>query len=129
MDVPGGAIIFASVNGIHLEQPSETQKKHVQKADREALVPREDEWTTAALREKDSDDGGDGIRRPPKSIFRRNRVKGPNPLSRLPKKKKAQGAIVAGGAPLVAENGTQEKKRRQRRRREGDGGGSAATID
>ena len=126
-ELPGGAVIFASVNGIHLEQPSAAQKEHVQRADREALMPGAVERHSAALKELDGEErsergtGGRGI-------FRRNIAKGPNPLSRKPKKTRTDAGPAAGGEAGggggSGDDSKGEKRRRQRRKREaGDDGG------
>ncbi|KAL4444025.1 hypothetical protein ABPG75_011762 [Micractinium tetrahymenae] len=111
MAVPGGAVLFASVNGVHLEQPSELQKQAVAQEDRKHMAPSEAELQTAALQEVAA------AQQPrDRPSLRRKKAKGPNPLSALPKKKKQAAAAGAGG------RGGQQQ--RQQQAGGGSGGGS-----
>lgn len=127
MSVPGGAVIFATVNGIHLEQPSDAQKQHVQKADRAQQGPGEVEKRSEIMQKLTVDEDEEAERE--KSLFRRNRAKGPNPLSRMPSKKKKGGPSGEGTSAAqhdAAGDQAGNKGKRQRRRRpggEGAGGG------
>ena len=128
MSMPGGAVMFATVNGVSLETPSETQKKHAQfkgeAKERRSILPLK----RKAEEGSGDDDEESGERRRSegeKSAFRRQKAKGPNPLS-IKKKKKA--APSGGNAPSQAEqqqDQEQNKAKRQRRRRGGDEGGGS----
>jgi U3 small nucleolar RNA-associated protein 23 len=73
------------------------------------------------------------LSRPPpeKSIFRRNRAKGPNPLSvRKKKQKAAAGAGAAAGKLSVEEEATKKAKRKRiRKRKAGDSKAAAQAVD
>lgn len=129
MAVPGGAVLFASVNGVHLEQPSALQKQAVAQEEQKHMAPSQAELQTAAL--QDVAAAGQPRDRPP---LRRKRAKGPNPLSALPKKKKKgaggsgeqqqrQGPAGAGGG----EGEQQAGKRKRQRRRGGRAAGEASS--
>jgi hypothetical protein len=120
METPGGATVFASVNGIHIEQPSEAQRKVVHK--RESAVQLPGEVETKILQGVE-DDSEDEAKRRERSIFKRKKTKGPNPLSIKKKTIKKETSSGVG----TDEKG-REKKKRQRRRSDnktsaGAGGG------
>ncbi|KAJ9530030.1 hypothetical protein QJQ45_023316 [Haematococcus lacustris] len=113
--VPGCPLIFATVNGIHLEEPQglSLTTAHQESEAHQALPAHE--RCSQALQDLDS------LRRRPatKSIFRRNKAKGPNPLSVRKKATKLAPPAHATKAPLEASDG-------QPRRKEGQGPASAA---
>ncbi|PRW50990.1 rRNA-processing UTP23-like protein [Chlorella sorokiniana] len=141
MAVPGGAVLFASVNGVHLETPSELQKQAAKQEERRHMAPSETELKSAALAEVAA-----AQQQRARPQLRRKKAKGPNPLAvQKPKKvKKAQAAGGGGGgggsepkqqqqqeaAAAGAAGGEQAaaKKKRQRRRGKGaaEGGGGGA---
>jgi len=131
LNLPGGAVLFTSVNGIHIENPSEAQKRHVQAKEVTGvgLLPLstkkkvEKAGSGGSGDEEDSSDGEEEEqRRPPTGgKFKRNIAKGPNPLSMQKKKKKK---VDAAGIPsglsreaAVAGEEREPKAKRQRRRR------------
>ena len=125
-NMPGGAVLFTSVNGIHIENPSEAQKRHVQAKEVTGvgfLPPKsvkkvKKDGSGGSDDEDESSSGDEAKERRPLTggKFRRNMAKGPNPLSMQKKKKKT---IEKEGGPKQAagEGGEQPKAKRQRRRR------------
>lgn len=84
----GCALLFASVNGVHLEAPSERQVKEVEKKAKSHLGPGRVELKDKALQELKAEE--EAARPKERSIFKKTKAKGPNPLSRLPKRKSLQ---------------------------------------
>ena len=119
-NVPGGAVLFATVNGIQMEMPSEKQKRQMM----ESAEARQVQMGEMERRMMDGGSAGSGGHGGGGSggLFRRKRAKGPNPLSR--RKKKAGGG--GGGRHQGRAEGAGEdkvKRKRQRRSREGGGEG------
>mmetsp|Transcript_16741 Transcript_16741/g.50023 ORF Transcript_16741/g.50023 Transcript_16741/m.50023 type:complete len:248 (+) Transcript_16741:225-968(+) len=109
--IPGAALIFASVNGLHLEAPSAEQMADARAAvaGHMAVKPleRQSEALAGPLAEAHA--------RKERTIFKRHKAKGPNPLSvRKPKKETKP---MQGGGPAA----DQHRKRARRRK-----GGTAA---
>lgn len=78
---PAGAIIFATVNGIQMEMPSEKQKNLVSKSVQEKLMPGILEIQSnmvSPLEDKTAHQS-----------FRKKKAKGPNPLSMKKASKRA----------------------------------------
>lgn len=98
---PGMPLIFATVNGIHLSDPSETSKDSVHKTRAVEAVP-EHELRSEALRDLPQLHAHKGGAK-----FRRNKAKGPNPLA---VKKRQKKGLQVGQA-------TGEKRKRVRRRK------------
>lgn len=108
--IPGAALIFASVNGLHLEAPSAQQvadaraavaaQLGVQPAERksEALAAPLAAAAVAAHNERSS--------------FKRHKAKGPNPLSVKKGSKKTGGPL-----PASSSAGTGSSKKRARRKK------------
>lgn len=120
MDMPGGAVLFSSVNGVTLEDPSDVQKKHALNKGEALQRP-----STVGLKRKpeegSEEDGEERQRARDTVAFRRQKAKGPNPLSIRKKKKDVQGS-KAGAAVQGGEQPEQPKTKRQRRRRGGEEG-------
>lgn len=104
MSHTGCAVIFASVNGIHLETPSEHQKRIALEAERAQRRARQGE-VGADVEKKEGDKERMGV-------FRRKKAKGPNPLSMKKKKKVAE----IGGSNMAGSEDTKKKKRRRKRK-------------
>ena len=132
--MPGGAVLFASVNGLHLETPSEAQKKHLQakektlsKRDGRVKLPK-------AAGGSDAEEGGGGEDadeeewQRERAIFRRQKAKGPNPLSIKKKSKKPQQQQTLPPPPhqQQQEEGQAKARRQRRRRPAGEGGGGSS---
>lgn len=115
---PGGAVIFASVNGLHLEAPSDAQRKHVQAGETVGAAGLPGMRPGAG---SDSDEEGGRHQTRDRPVFRRNKAKGPNPLS-IRKKAKRPAEGGGGGGGGSGGEGEQQKRKRQRRKRAEDGG-------
>ncbi len=106
--VPGLPVLFATVNGIHLETPSEMTKVAAKKTQHEVMELPEHERTSKAL--KDLEEIRPQLRTNVK--FRKNRAKGPNPLASKKKiNKKPQGDSSRGGQ----EHASKRKRSRNRK--------------
>lgn len=135
MAVAGGAVLYASVNGVHLEAPSATQKEAVAQEEQQHLLPSQAELLAPVLQELAEDQQAQHAQHAQqrdRPQLRHKRAKGPNPLAALPKKKKkAAGGAAAGGGQEVAAGasgaggGREEQggKRKRQRGRSGKGGG------
>ena len=95
MATEGGANMFVSVNGLHLEAPSEMQRRQAEKDERARMAPGRVERSSRALRELAEPEEGAGA--PARAPFKRKTAKGPNPLAMRPKKRAAAGG-AGGGA-------------------------------
>lgn len=108
-EAPGVPRVFMTVNGFHLERPPEKTRGEVVEEEQHNLVLPAHELKTAALKDlpglKPKDDSY--------KKFRRNKAKGPNPLS--VKKKK----LKATGEPADASQTKASGKRRRRKKVEG----------
>lgn len=114
MAMPGGAVAFVSVNGLHLETPSEAQKSHAKKADDARMAPGRVERRSSALRElTEGADKEEGVAEG--QVFKRKKAKGPNPLAAKPKQRKTP--AVAPAPPPAAGGEVSGKPKRQRKRR------------
>ncbi len=140
VNMPGGAVLFTSVNGVHIENPSESQKRHVQAKEVTGvgmLPPVHKKKVMKDGSEGSGEEGGsssedEGQQRRPVlgGKFRRNIAKGPNPLSIQKKKKKVADNTSSGGGIAVANDAAgintveekEQKAKRQRRRRPSGGG-------
>ena len=134
INLPGGAVLFTSVNGIHIENPSEAQKRHVQAKEVTGvgLLPQQVKKKVHKDGSGGSEDGSgssseDEDEKQQRPLtggkFRRNKAKGPNPLS-IQKRKKVNTAAPPS-APKEGDEGKEPKQKRQRRRQtSGDDGGS-----
>lgn len=113
-DVPGGAVIFMSGNGIHLEQPSRLQQQAADQEGQQQAGVSAQELQSGALKDLAE------LQKEPKqkSLFRRNRAKGPNPLSMRKAKRKAS-HTTQQAAP-------ETEPHRKRRRRKGNAEAPAA---
>lgn len=99
--------MFATVNGIQMDMPSEKQKSHVMKSIEQRMMP--------GILEKRSNMIGDDENNSRSLSHRRKRgPKGPNPLSMKPKQKKEAVSENAG------EPASQGKKKRVRKSRAHD---------
>lgn len=104
---PGGAVLFATVNGIQMDMPSEKQKSHVMKSVEQRMMP--------GILEKRTNMVGDDNSNSRNMSHRRKRgPKGPNPLSMKPKQKKEAVPEIAG------EPASHGKKKRVRKSRAHD---------
>ena len=83
MSLPGGAVMFATVNGVQLEMPSDRQKLHVLKTGQEKMKPGVLERQGNLIARTDGSDKSG-------SKFRHKKTKGPNPLSIKRKKAKPE---------------------------------------
>jgi U3 small nucleolar RNA-associated protein 23 len=135
----GGAVIFASPNGIHLEAPSELQKRLVHRKEQRQLGTTTVDRMSKSLADLKQEELAERPRE--RSIFKRNRAKGPNPLSRQSKKKKIAGEGVIGiengdkktGIAGEGERsgGQPQKRKRKRMRHKGhsdDNGNDVSNI-
>ena len=96
---PAGAVLFATVNGIQMEMPSEKQKSHVVQQVQRKMMPGEVERQSNMV-------ASDNDRRPSSTGYRSiKRAKGPNPLSMKPKKDR-----MASGHAHEHDDGTTKKK-------------------
>jgi len=125
-DVPGAPLLFVSINGMHLEQPSDAAKA--------AAAPATDAGGSAVpVYERASAPLADLDAITPKlrtsAKFRRNKAKGPNPLAarkKVEKKATAKPAAAAAAAAGAAGGNSCAAKRKRRRKRgggDGKGGG------
>ena len=121
-NVPGGAVLFATVNGIQMEMPSEKQKRQMMKS-AEARQVQMGEMERRMMDGGGGASAGSGGHGSGGGMFRRKKARGgPNPLSVMKKKKVDGGAGGGGGASGGASGGAGEdkvKRRRQRKSREG----------
>ncbi|KAI7846463.1 hypothetical protein COHA_000072 [Chlorella ohadii] len=117
MAVPGGAVLFASVNGVHLETPSELQKQAAKQEEKRHMAPSETELKSAALAEVAAAQQEQRAR----PQLRRKKAKGPNPLS-VQKPKKAKKAAAGTGAGGGASGGGEPKQQKQAAAAGGEGG-------
>jgi U3 small nucleolar RNA-associated protein 23 len=101
---PGGAVLFATVNGIQMDMPSEKQKSLVMKSVEQRMMP--------GILEKRSNMIGDDDNSRSTSHRRKRGPKGPNPLSMKPKQKSKE---VAPERTRVPES--QDKRKRVRKSR------------
>jgi U3 small nucleolar RNA-associated protein 23 len=148
--VPGAPIVFASVNGVHLTEPSRTARILIATGTAAAQALPLHELNTEALHDlHELQQKDEGFKK-----FRRKRARGPNPLA-AKKKKKGDGAASkrgagggggggegkgkkgkkegAGGGDTAAAAGAEgaaaaEKKKRKRKRSKGGGGEGAAAA-
>ncbi|BDA48221.1 rRNA-processing protein UTP23 homolog [Coccomyxa sp. Obi] len=107
-NLPGGASVFVNVNGVQLEQPSETQKRAVKEVDDSNMRVQKHELSQQALAELAELQKGPRE----KSIFKRKKSSGPNPLS--VKKKKKRPAPVQ---PSTQQGDAEKPKRKRVRKR------------
>ncbi len=114
---PGGAVLFATVNGIQMEMPSERQKKQMMKKAEERQLHM-GEMERRLL--DDGGRGGHGGHGPREGDVRRKKAKGPNPLSI--KRRKPDGGAENRPVGQKGDEAT-AKRRRQRKSRENTGGG------
>lgn len=110
--VPGCPIVFATVNGVHLETPSELTRQLIQQVEEQQQTLQRHERRSEALK------GLEELRvKPTTSVrFRRVKAKGPNPLAskkKIAKKKKQQ--------PGGSGNGSGSKERPKPARQQGEG--------
>jgi U3 small nucleolar RNA-associated protein 23 len=144
INLPGGAVLFTSVNGIHIETPSEAQKRHVQAKEVTGVG-----FLPLSTKKKVRKDGSDGFedeegsssgeekeaqrQRPPTGgKFRRNIAKGPNPLSMQKKKKKRvdTAGVASRGVPREeAVDGEEREPRAKRQRRRRTTGGDLSNAE
>lgn len=103
MSLPGGAVMFATVNGVQLEMPSNAQKLHVLKTGREKMKPGvlERQGNLVAMADGHNTSG---------SKFRLKKSKGPNPLSIKQKKSKPD-------EQHMPSNASEDKSKRRRVRK------------
>lgn len=98
---PAGAVMFATVNGIQMEMPSEKQKNIVSKSAEEKLLPGILEIQNNMISHQGQS----------QNQFRRRKAKGPNPLSM---KKKTTGSAPDKG---IVNTENAKKNRRVRKSR------------
>ena len=142
VNMPGGAVLFTSVNGVHIENPSEAQKRHVQAKEvtgvgimlpaHKKRVKKDGSEGSGEEGDSSSEDEGQQWRPMLGGKFRRNVAKGPNPLSIQKKKKKIVDTTTNDGGDTGANDAEgnnrgeekEQKAKRQRRRRPSGGDGS-----
>ncbi|GBF92380.1 hypothetical protein Rsub_05582 [Raphidocelis subcapitata] len=134
--VPGAPVVFASVNGIHLTEPSDTARALIASGTAAAQALPLHELRTEALHDlqelRPRDEGW--------KKFRQKRAKGPNPLAVQRKKKKkgkpqrgggggggGEGSGGEGGGGSGGEGGGKRKRKRKKGKAGGDGGGGAGS--
>jgi U3 small nucleolar RNA-associated protein 23 len=121
---PGGAVLFATVNGIQMEMPSERQKKHMMKTAEERQLHM-GEMERRLL--EDGGHGGHGGHGPREGTVRRKKTKGgPNPLS-VKRRKPAGAAEDRSGGQKGDE--ASAKRKRQRKSRESSGAGTERALN
>jgi U3 small nucleolar RNA-associated protein 23 len=114
---PGGAIIFVSVNGVHLESPSEAQRKQVSRSIDVQQLPRPEEMkvqppeSVEEIRQTVRDVASQ------RNVFRRKRAKGPNPLS-VKKRSSSSHKLERGNEDSKSQMEGKNKRKRQRRKTE-----------
>ena len=113
-NVPGGAVLFATVNGIQMEMPSEKQKKQMMKTAEERQLHM-GEMERRML--QNGGQGGHGGHEARDGGVRRKKAKGPNPLS-MKKKKTAYEGSHERPSGDGREEQTKAKRKRQRKSRE-----------
>jgi len=118
-NVPGGAVLFATVNGIQMEMPSEKQKQQMMKSV-EARQVQMGEMERRMMDSGSAGSAGSGGHGGGGGLFRRKRAKGPNPLSI---RKKKAGGEGSGRHQGRAEGAGEDKVKRKRQRRSREGGG------
>jgi U3 small nucleolar RNA-associated protein 23 len=126
MRIPGGSSIFATVNGIHLEQPSEMQKPDGAKAQAKSRIALDREKRMLLQNGLIEDDSTKQQIRKETYHTRKNRAKGPNPLAMKKKRAMTKRAepmarqpLEECGIPAGKEAETQDVKRKRKRRRRG----------
>lgn len=100
---PAGAVLFATVNGIQMEMPSEKQKSHVIQQVQKKMMPGEVERQSNMV-ESEND------QRPGMRYRGVKKAKGPNPLSMKRKKDRN-----SGHPPLGDENTDKTTKKKSSR--------------
>lgn len=95
---PGGAVLFATVNGIQMEMPSERQKQQMMKTAEERQLHMGEMERLLVEDGGRGGRGGRGGQGPRESNVRRKKAKGPNPLS-IKRRKPDGGAADGGGLP------------------------------
>jgi U3 small nucleolar RNA-associated protein 23 len=111
--MPSGAVLFATVNGIQMEMPSEKQKTV-------AMRYSEDKQLHLGASEKRMLSEESGSRGDQAGGWRRKRAKGPNPLSMKKKTKLTIPGDTASGRPEGQDGDLKPKRKRQRRSRDRD---------
>ena len=126
-NLPGGAVIFASVNGVHLDSPSDAQRQHEMKQEEAQQLPGQVERRSKQFNDLlEEDDEPQAKPHAPSGIFRRNRAKGPNPLSIKKKRRTSEAGpsvtvtAAAGGASPGGGSHAGHKRKRLRRKRADD---------
>uniref|UniRef100_A0A1D2A1Z8 UTP23 sensor motif region domain-containing protein n=1 Tax=Auxenochlorella protothecoides TaxID=3075 RepID=A0A1D2A1Z8_AUXPR len=117
MSQPGGAVLFTSVHGVGMAMPSTLQKEGAAEQGSARLRPSAAEKRTLEGVGRPAGED-DGERRGPKTPFKRNKAKGPNPLACKPRKTKKAGAAAAAPEPAAAPPGSGAKRARVRRSRQ-----------
>lgn len=122
-NLPGGAVIFASVNGVHLDSPSEAQRNHGMRHQEAQQLPGQVERRSKQLNDLlETEDKPQAKPHTSAGIFRRNRAKGPNPLS-IKKKLTADAGTPVTAAAAPDGDHSAHKRKRQRRKRADDHSG------
>lgn len=104
MSLPGGAVMFATVNGVQLEMPSDRQKLHVLKTGQEKMKPGVLERQGNLISRTDGNDKSG-------AKVRHKKIKGPNPLSIKRKKTKPD------DQHQVQDSASEDKSKRRRVRK------------
>lgn len=110
--IPAGASMFVSVNGLHLEQPSDKQEQLINQAAEDQQGLQRQDLKSQVLKEVVD------ARRHAKpdintSIYRHNKAKGPNPMAAKKKKKRK----LTESAPQETASLAEPKVKRARKRR------------
>lgn len=122
MATPGGACIFTSVNGLHLETPSAMQREHVHGIEEKHMKAGKLEARSKSLRELTAAEMQEKERRMGPRIVRK-KAKGPNPLSikKGSKTKQSTSGIGGGGGGGGGEASRNQHKERQQSGSDGEG--------
>jgi U3 small nucleolar RNA-associated protein 23 len=120
--VPGGASLFVSVNGIHLEQPSQLHQQTADQAEASVQHVPKAELKSDALQELSEIAAQRRKQEANLSIFRKSKAKGPNPLAVRKKtkvKQQTKGTKTGGSTSEQGNDGTgtaQHKRTRKRKK-------------
>ncbi|XP_072969479.1 uncharacterized protein [Typha angustifolia] len=131
-EVPGVPVMYGLRNSLFLDQPSSHQREFVRSTEEKRLHMNESEYQNLykkELKEKFVDQSDGAAQNPSiarralgvagKSKFKRNRAKGPNPLSCKKKKQKSDSSVPR---PNQADTADVTKRKRTRKRKRGDKG-------
>lgn len=119
-EVPGVPVIYGLKNSLFIEQPSMQQRKFAQLDEEKRINMEKSEYKKLLKATSEGKTSGDATTQgmAEKSKFKRNRAKGPNPLSCKKKKPKAQPSAAQNQGSQA--DGEAKRKRVRKRKRSGE---------